>query len=232
MEAIENVKAGDEVWAYDISVNKILLNPVLRVFARERDVLVEVNVGETTIKVTPEHPFFVHDRGWVAAEMLRKGDRLFTFETNSDCHVRQSRKYPGKFQVYNFEVEDLHNYFVAREGVFVHNVGAGSHHFATVGLGSKISYRSAHLGGSLNAFRHTRMHRNLNGHLRRIKKGNYDMMPRNAPGQRGLDVRNRFSRYERMMALARFYRSYQGGRYYPKFQKELRYLRQNPHLWQ
>lgn len=36
------------------------------------------DVERQTLKSTPNHPYYVVDRGWVAAEDLRPGDRLVT----------------------------------------------------------------------------------------------------------------------------------------------------------
>ncbi len=231
LRRIEEIKVGDRVWAYDTAMSNVVLKSVVRTFTRERSSLVVLEVDDDVIKVTPEHPFFVLGRGWTRADALQQGDKLLTFDAKNDAHVRRSEKQNGRFVVYNFEVEGLHNYFVAHEAVLVHNLGRGYHHFVTRGLGSRISYghRILRQAGRLTVYQHTHLHREPNRHLRTYTKGKLTMMPsRGNPGR--LVVRT-FSKQERLTALGNFYRSYKGGKYYPHFQRELKYLKQHPNLF-
>jgi Pretoxin HINT domain len=58
--------------------------------------------------------------GWLQAEDLQRGDRLWTDDGRSIDVDGVSRR-EGSFQVYNFEVDGFHSYFVSDLGVLVHN---------------------------------------------------------------------------------------------------------------
>ena len=76
------------------------------------------------IRCTPEHPFWVRGRGWVAAGELREGDPLVGSQGEQlvvvDREVREEEA-----DHYNFEVEDWHTYFVSETdqdwAVWTHN---------------------------------------------------------------------------------------------------------------
>jgi hypothetical protein len=75
----------------------------------------------TAIEVTPEHPFWAHGKGWIAAAHLAAGDAL----TNADGApvpieaVRAGER--GPREVYNFRVEEVHDYYVSPDHVLVKN---------------------------------------------------------------------------------------------------------------
>lgn len=61
-------------------------------------------------------------KGWVAAKDLKQGDKL-ELQSGEDAFVEAIRceKLAEPIQVYNFEVEDFHTYFVGAGCVLVHN---------------------------------------------------------------------------------------------------------------
>jgi hypothetical protein len=67
---------------------------------------------------TPEHPYFVKNRGWILAKDLRAGDILLNVN-GQEVVVEQVQHeiLENPITVYNFEVKDYHTYFVA-ENVF------------------------------------------------------------------------------------------------------------------
>lgn len=77
------------------------------------------------LRCTPEHPFWVQGKGFVAAEDLRVGDRGLDAEGNevliTGVEIKEERA-----QHYNFEAEDFHTYFVCETpedpGIWVHNL--------------------------------------------------------------------------------------------------------------
>ena len=93
---------------------------VLQTFVREADVLLDLHVDGELISTTEEHPFWVVDEGWVQADDLRVGDLLIT-EDGVIIDIDWIGKREGDFEVYNFEVEDFHTYFVSDLEVLVHN---------------------------------------------------------------------------------------------------------------
>jgi hypothetical protein len=120
---IEEVQAGDWVCSKDERTGAVSYQRVKRTFRRVSEKIVMVKAGKETIQTTPEHPFWVAGKGWVAAKELAKGDRLITPDEKvavvGEARVEAVRGPPAA--VYNLEVENTHTYFVGRSGVWVHN---------------------------------------------------------------------------------------------------------------
>ena len=76
---IEDVQVGDSVWAYNSETGEKELKEVLNVWVKETDEILhlETSNGET-IDTTTNHPFYVENKGWVAAGDLEVGDTLVT----------------------------------------------------------------------------------------------------------------------------------------------------------
>ena len=89
-------------------------------FVRETDALVDFYVDGEVISTTGEHHFWVPDYGWVEAKDLIVGSLLQTGDGRV-VDVDWVEKREGKFEVYNFNVEDFHTYFVSDLGILVHN---------------------------------------------------------------------------------------------------------------
>jgi RHS repeat-associated protein len=169
---IEQVQAGDWVWAWNNDAGSRELKKVLRTFSAERAELVEIRVGGALIVTTIEHSFFTRDRVWKAAGHLAAGDALFD-EENPAGHVIDSvtRTFDSS-TVYNMEVEDLHNYFISGEGILTHNLGAGYNHFfqnafVKATRGNSIKYGKAALGKAryLGKAAHNLSHKKFNAFL-------------------------------------------------------------------
>ncbi|MBO0350535.1 DUF4160 domain-containing protein [Phormidium pseudopriestleyi FRX01] len=118
---IEDIKVGDWVIADNPTTpGEIEKRQVLQTFVRETDVLVDLYVDGEVISTTEEHPFWVPDKGWVEAGDLQVGD-LFQTEDGVIIDIDWIGKREGDFEVYNFEVEDFHTYFISDLEVLVHN---------------------------------------------------------------------------------------------------------------
>lgn len=78
--------------------------------------------GKPLITCTTEHPFYVHGKGWVAAQRLVAGDQI-ELQSGEDAYVNsvEHEKLAVPIQVYNFEVEEFHTYYVGGACVLVHN---------------------------------------------------------------------------------------------------------------
>ncbi len=77
----------------------------------------------TEITTTPEHPFYVPQKGWTGAIHLRAGDILVL--SNGEYVVVEKIEHElleSPALVYNFEVEDFHTYYVSEYEVLVHNM--------------------------------------------------------------------------------------------------------------
>lgn len=120
---IEEIQAGDKVWATDPETGQTELKEVVQKFEREATELVHVSVAGNEIVCTNEHPFYSPVKGWTAACKLRAGDVLVT--VNGELVVVewvQHELLEAPVKVYNFEVEGFHTYYVGDDGgVLVHN---------------------------------------------------------------------------------------------------------------
>ena len=120
--AIETLKPGDLVWAWDEETGDVALKPVKQLFVNESDELIHLTVNGEEITTTPTHPFYVAHKGWYAAVDLRAGDILVL--VNGEYVTLEKTQHEileAPITVYNFEVEDYHTYYVGTDGVLVHN---------------------------------------------------------------------------------------------------------------
>ena len=119
---IESIKEGDEVYSCNADTGEIGLKKVQKTYVHEVTELVHLTIDDETIDTTREHPFFLEGLGFIAASELRPGDeiRLYDGSTGVVKSVEiETLKNP--VNVYNFEVEDWHTYYVGEEGALVHN---------------------------------------------------------------------------------------------------------------
>jgi hypothetical protein len=70
--------------------------------------------------VTPNHPFYVDEEGWVPASGLNFTCPLEAHDFGN-LAVGGVESIAEKARVYNLEVEEFHTYYVGRLGVWVHN---------------------------------------------------------------------------------------------------------------
>ena len=117
---IENVVAGDVVLSNDGVRGEVDAQAVKQAFVRTTNVVVDVQIGRTTITASPDHPFWVVGRGWLPAGELQPGATLRT-KDGGVVTVDSVNKRHGSFTVYNIEVANQHNYYVSSLGVLVHN---------------------------------------------------------------------------------------------------------------
>ena len=121
-QAIETVKAGDYVWAWDEETGEVALKEVVETYVNQTDELVHVFVNGEEIIATPAHPFYSPVKGWTEAVRLRAGDILVL--VNGKYVVVEKVQHEileAPVTVYNFQVADFHTYYVADSGVLVHN---------------------------------------------------------------------------------------------------------------
>jgi hypothetical protein len=120
--AIENISKGDKVLSRNDITGEVEEKTVVNTFVKETHKTTKIVVNNETIKTTPEHPFYVFGKGYVKAENLRSGDVVVTVNGKKFIVEKVQHAISEKgVTVYNFEVEDNHNYFVSSIGVLVHN---------------------------------------------------------------------------------------------------------------
>ncbi|TDC75568.1 polymorphic toxin-type HINT domain-containing protein [Actinomadura sp. 7K507] len=129
---IEQVRAGDTVWAADPTTGRSGPRTVTaRITGTGPKYLVDLAIDPdatlggptTTITATAGHPFWVGGVGdWIHAGKLVFGDTLTT-PGGEHAMVVDRRRYQRTETVYNLTVDDLHTYYVSLGGndVLVHN---------------------------------------------------------------------------------------------------------------
>ena len=121
-KAIEDISAGDKVWAWDEKTGDIALKEVVETYINETDELIHVFVNGEEIISTPTHPFYSPVKGWTDACKLRAGDILVL--VNGEYVIVEKVQHElleAPIAVYNFQVADYHTYYVSSTGVLVHN---------------------------------------------------------------------------------------------------------------
>ena len=95
---------------------------VLETYVRQVENLVHLTINGEEIVTTDNHPFYVQGRGFINAGSLLVGDKLISVN-GEDLFVEKHRveEFDEPVDVYNFQVEDYHTYFVGESAVWVHN---------------------------------------------------------------------------------------------------------------
>ncbi len=123
---IEQIRTGDQVLTRDQNARDDKPSEsgtVAQTYVHfGRDVETVTFSDGAKVTCTPEHPFYVHGKGFVLADSLRPGDKIGTADGSADRIVAIT-KHTGMATVYNFEVAGDHTYFVAAgsHGLWVHN---------------------------------------------------------------------------------------------------------------
>ena len=119
---IDEIEVGDKVWAYDIFTGETALKEVTKVYVHEVDEILHLHTTCGDIDTTTNHPFYVLDKGWVAAGDLSIGDEVYLIDGSTSVITGSVvEKLDETILVYNLEVEDFNTYFVGDVPVLVHN---------------------------------------------------------------------------------------------------------------
>ena len=116
---IQEVVLGMRVAAYDTLTGKTEFKEVVTLYSREFTEVYKIYFGGEFVEATHEHPFYINGK-WVDAEFLKIGDSLLLYSGNKVI-IDSIIFTKGNFKVYNFTVEDFHNYYVSKQAVLVHN---------------------------------------------------------------------------------------------------------------
>jgi RHS repeat-associated protein len=98
---------------------------VLSTIKRQREEVVRFTVAGVPepLEASSEHPLFT-ERDWVTAGELTTSDRLLS-ASGEWLQVEKVTREKGDYQLFNFEVEGDHTYFVGDGQVLAHNCGGG-----------------------------------------------------------------------------------------------------------
>lgn len=124
--AIEEIAEGDIVLSFNPETEEVSEQIVEATFIKECKELVHIQVEHEEISATPDHPFYVPQKGFVKAVDLRAGDILCT--VNGEYVIVEKIQHEileSPVKVYNFRVANHHTYFVGNASVGVHNSGCG-----------------------------------------------------------------------------------------------------------
>jgi Protein of unknown function (DUF1557). len=128
-KAIRDIIVGDRVKArkHDDSSSPVGDYKVVRVFKNVKDTwtvtFATVSGEEFQIRGTAEHPFWLKDKGWTPLGELKENDQCVS-AAGKTVYIKSKRQHPEPIEVYNFEVEEAHTYFVGdavARAVLVHN---------------------------------------------------------------------------------------------------------------
>lgn len=134
---LTSIKSGDIITSYNHARGSIEKRKVLHVFKRKPSALIRVWLKSgQSIVCTPNHPFWVEGKGYIAAQKLTEDDYVVHLHCLPESDLVGKARVdsveileptgdgtfgglcPDGF-VYNLEVEGNHNYFV--DGILVHN---------------------------------------------------------------------------------------------------------------
>jgi RHS repeat-associated protein len=122
---IEEIEVGDYVWSRDDKTGEEGWRAVTELFETPEQEVLELQLrdddGITEIlRVTPGHPIWSDDDdAWDSAGHLALGEHVHTLR--GPMTLTEVTKEPQRETVYNFDVEELHTYFVGEAGVWAHN---------------------------------------------------------------------------------------------------------------
>ena len=119
---IEEIRPGDRVFASDPGTGESGYKEVVQTFENKTEELVHIHVNGDEVVSTPNHPFYVPQKGWTSAVDLKAGDILVL--SNGEYVIVEKVQHEileAPVKVYNFEVQDFHTYYVGKNSILVHN---------------------------------------------------------------------------------------------------------------
>ena len=117
---IEHIKVDDKVLSFNHQTNRPEVKKVTSIKSYLVCAIMALvfHTGDT-LWATPNHPFWYKDH-YVEAASLHAGDVLTALDGGTEVITHTFTK-DTAIRVYNFTVEDNHNYYVGSPGVLVHN---------------------------------------------------------------------------------------------------------------
>lgn len=121
MRAIETLRSGDLVLAFDTQTGAKISRRVLRPEQGKTRRVLDITVAGELITATPGHRFWLPDRReWVEARALVAGTPLLDLHGARRC-VEAVGARLAEVPTFNLLVDGEHNYFVGQGGFLVHN---------------------------------------------------------------------------------------------------------------
>ena len=124
---IEDIKAGEMVYSYNLDNNSLELKKVLNTIKSNTIDTYKVTIGNREVEMSPKHQLYIIDKGWVRAYNLKVGDKLLDINSKEvSINKVEYKKYDKPIDTYNLTVEGNNNYFVTDIQVLVHNAPSPS----------------------------------------------------------------------------------------------------------
>ena len=121
-KAIETIQVGDTVPCVDHITGETSEKKVVTTTVNKVNRLIELDIDGEIIQCTETHPFQIRGKGWVNAADLAPNDVVYTKDWNTAIVKSVNLlELDEPVEVFNFEVEDCHTYFVGNNFVLVHN---------------------------------------------------------------------------------------------------------------
>jgi hypothetical protein len=119
-QLISALEPGDVVLAYHEGLGTTGYYTVTATWSHLDPVIEYVTLDGEVVEVTPEHPFFTAEKGWVAAGDLWLGAHVL--QANGDYGVVEDMAFVHQPRaMYNLTVAEAHTYFVGEQQWLVHN---------------------------------------------------------------------------------------------------------------
>ncbi|MBU2622126.1 MAG: tetratricopeptide repeat protein [Proteobacteria bacterium] len=116
---IIDLREGEYVKACDIDAGEVVNRKVTNKYRADQNHYYLIN---SDIRITENHPVFTADAKWVKVADLEVGDSMATIDGSVKISSIDRIEYDHR--VYNFQVDDSHNYYVSAHGkevYLVHN---------------------------------------------------------------------------------------------------------------
>ena len=127
-KAIETIQVGDTVPCVDHITGEATEKKVVSTSVNKVTRLIELEINGDIIQCTETHPFQVKGKGWIDACELHLGDIVYTKDWNTaTVNSIGLLELDEPVEVFNFEVEDFHTYFIGDTLVLVHNALCSNH---------------------------------------------------------------------------------------------------------
>ena len=121
-KAIETVQVGDTIPCVDHITGEATEKKVISTTVNKVNRLIELDIDGEIIQCTETHPFQVKDKGWIDACNLNPKDIVYTKDWGTaTVQSVDLLELDEPVEVFNFEVEDYHTYFISELNVLVHN---------------------------------------------------------------------------------------------------------------
>lgn len=121
LKPIEQVREGDLVMSRDEVSGKTEPKKVTSLSSHLAPATMALTLSDGShVECTPDHPFYVLNKGWTPARESGIGTSIVT-RAGPAVQVTAVENFDRSAKVFNFSVEDAHSYFVGSGAAWVHN---------------------------------------------------------------------------------------------------------------